>query len=789
MLSSNSNNKPLVLEVNPENELSEENMRFIIMEFKEIVSLNFDKYLSGIYGTVIDTDKKSFYVAFPQIYINDDPLYKQLIKNLRSIINKSIKNAHQIKLEILQDVFPIYEFDPRNTFTSPELESMSETDIDDAKLSCTTENNIALTVDRFDYVLDQLDDLNKNDNEGSFLFKKNLINFACAYKYKKGEELQSQNEERYVEVKAWLEIAEKYGIVEHDAENIFEEADDYAYTVITLEEILKRYSKETKAHIEKYNRNRFLFMLKALFLKRERPTDRDLFKVFAEKLREKYFYTNSKIYAFEGDVCHEYNPEDLSPLIDSFIAEAEGIRSFLVLEAKNSESTTSYKVYDERYSQIIYPFSKENSAKFAEKACATYLRVRKIKKGTNKNCIAFKDFCTVYSIKEGKKYLEKRKAFMEDHFFKCASYKLNDFGKRDVEKKAIQDVYECFEKMFTSPHEPDSKDNVDWFIRWLGSLFVRNPERCVLYLYGPSGKNAKSSLMKALAQAFGHYGKPFKDNMFLAVTKGGVTCEPFWAEAEDVVIGIVPETPIELKYSSVIVKEASGADIKITAQKNEKPKEYVHTAKLVFIGNGYAQFDNPDKALFSRLYPVFCHGIFDPEASTDPEVQKITCMYPDDADFWTTLKKRALLYIALNDGFQRYAERGLKKTKYQEKHLQEWKEIISPYAKFDKELIMGSNGEEKRTLAKELFNIFISANPKSAQSLSFETFIEEFKQYTGKETHEYENQLWYMCYHPTKSRTIKRVNENGNLMYPVVSYNNLPSNNYIFDTGSASHEE
>jgi hypothetical protein len=772
MLSPNSNNRPLVLEVNPAEELSEENMRFIIMEFRDIVSLNFGKYLAKIYGTTFAQDKKGFFIAFPQIIINDNPLYKNLERNLRSIVNRSLRHPERITFHLQEYVFPMYDFDPRNGFSCPDLESMSEFDIDAAKQGCVTENSIALTVERFDFVLDLINHLNETDmGVGSYLFKTNLVIFASAYKAKRGDELQSRNEERYVEVREWLEMSRRYNIAEHDAENAFEEADDYAYTVITLEEILKRYSRELKTRIEKYNRDRFLFMIKALFMKKDRPSDRDLFKVFAEKLREKYFYTNGKIYAFEGDVCHPYNPEDLSPLIDAFIAEVDGIRGFLVLEAKNSGVTDSYKIFDERFSQIVYPFSREQSAKFAEKACATYLRSRGIKKGTNKNCIAFKDFCTVYSIRDGKKYLERRKAFMEDHFFKCASYKLNDFGKRDVEIKAIHEVYECFEKMFTSPHEPESFKNVDWFIRWLGSLFVRNPERCVLYLYGPSGKNAKSSLMKALAQALGPYGKPFKDNMFLAVTKGGVTCEPFWAEAEDVVIGIVPETPIELKYSSVIVKEASGADIKITAQKNEKPKEYVHTAKLVFIGNGYAQFDNPDKALFSRLYPIFCHGIFDPEASKDPEIQRMTCTYPDDADFWTTLRKRALLYIALTDGFQRYAEFGLKRTPYQEKHLQEWKEIISPYAKFDKELIEGSIGEERRTPAKELFNIFMSCNPKSAQTLTYETFVSEFKQYTGKEPHEFENQQWYMCYHPTKSRTIKRVNEGMNPLYPSFTYN------------------
>lgn len=771
MLSSNSNNRPLVLEVNPQRELTEENMRFIILEFNEIISLNFGKYLSKVYGTMIANDKRSFYIAYPQISINDNPIYKSIEKNLRSVVNKSIRNPEEIEFKLLQYVFPMHDFDPRNGFTSPDLESMSENDIDLTRHSCVTENNIALTVDRFDFVMDQIDYLNETENQtGEIIFKTNLLIFASAYKYKRGDELQAHNEERYVDVHAWLNIAKKYNVSDDDAENAFEEADSYAYTVITIEEILKRHSRDLKSRIEKYNRDRFLFMLKALFLKRDKPTDRDLFKVFAEKLREKYFYHGGKIFAFEGDVCHEYNPEDLGPMIDSFIAEADGIKGFLILEAKNSGTTESYKNYEERYSNIIFPFSKEHSAKFAEKCCASYLRTRHIKKGTNKNCIAFKDFCTVYTVRDGKKNLERRKAFMEDHFFKCAAYKLSDFGNRETEKKAIEDVYGCLQKMFTNVMEPDSFDNVDWFIRWLGSLFVRNPERCVLYLYGPSGKNAKSSLMKALAQAFGHYGKPFKDNMFLSVTKGGVTCEPFWAEAEDVVIGIVPETPNDLRYSSVIVKEASGADIKITAQKNEKPKEYVHTAKLVFIGNGYAQFDNPDKALFDRLYPIFCHGIFDSGASPDPEIQKLTCVYPEDAEFWTTLRKRALLYIALTDGFQRYAERGLKRTKYQEKHVQEWKEAISPYAKFDKELIVGSLSEERRTPAKELYNIFISLNPKSAQTLSFETFIDEFKQYTGKETHEFENQLWYMCYHPTKSRTIKRVDE-GRPLYPTYSYN------------------
>lgn len=748
-----SRNIPLGIKIKHPEGLSQQS-KISIMEFsKDIVKKYFDHSIGTLAGMKIDRENSTIYIIFPEIVVSSNNcLLRKIVSEIYVFCSKTINGAADCNFELILDIDSVFyqEEDSNRRSIIFDIEAtkrdgstisdFSESDLIEMASRDPSENFLSLSVDRFDFIIDNF----KNINNSIEVFKKNILIFASAYVKYYTEKNYNERNGVIFNRESWIDFSRQFGASLVDASDAYSEQHNFAYTILTLEEILRCESSEMNLKIEKYNRELFIKNVKTLLTSNLPITDNCLWKLFSEYIRRDHFYFDRSIYVFNGVVSKPVEASSLRGIADRFISEIESVKdSFNLVDNEETQDKTKINAKQaHRFGEIMSAFSNRRSLLIINDSCSHYLKTE-IKKGTSRNSVCFKDCCVVYKVIDGKKTLEMRKPFMEDHFLFSTEYEILNFGKTEAEKQAMRDIDISFKKMFVYD------ENIKFFKCWLGSIYRQNPERCGLFLYGKK-KNAKSAVINAFIEALGKYGKSIRPDMFYHSNKGGVTCDPFWADAADMLIGASPESNGKTPISSVVFKAKTGGDIENTAAKGKDPFEYRNKAKFVWTANGWVQFDNIDAATISRLFPLRCYGIFEEETCNVPlteEEQNEKGIYHADANYYNTIRKKALLYLSVTTFFEMYAEHGLKRTSLMEKELSEWISKTSDYAKFYIQLEEAKEGEEYKVPATELKRIFTLKFGKVSQDITLETFMEELENVTSLSPYEIDGIYYYNMKH------------------------------------------
>lgn len=688
-----------------------------------------------------------FLLLYPDIVISTtNPLVNKIASDAEILFQKS--GFANIAVSIVMDLFPYLKYSEMHStertvvfdvgYKSEDEQSLIVESFDESEIllyntKSPTENTISLTIDRFDYIMDLLKTLDNGFN----LFRTNIQVFCNAFvKFHNDKNYEHRKDETISLKYRWIDFAKKFSATEEDAERAYGDCENFSYSILTVEEILKDESSELKSIIEKYNDELFYNMVKNVLISKNIISHNDLHILFAEYIRKNHFFHAGTIYCFQYPVIVPVAPNSLSPLVNSFLAIVGSVKNKIYIEEKNpDESTVQLKdLVNSKYDRIVSLFSNGLRNNLIKDSCSSYINISKLTEGASLNKIVLKDYCYEYAIIDGVKTLTCRKSYMEDRFLGYINYdNIQNFDKTPHGKKAIENVYKTYKRMFKH------KENVDFFLAWLGSIVTRNPERCILFMMGKDGENAKTSVINALCEVLGNnpklgYAKTFRPDMFYSSSKGGTTCDPYWAAAQGALLASLPETGAKFAFSHTIMKEASGGDMKMAAGKFKDPVVFKHSAKLVIVGNDWVSFDNFDKALQSRMYPLICHGKFKQNISEVPESeekQNELGIYLADPIFWKDHNHlKAQLWIMFNDGFEMYKNNGLVRTKYMEADLKEWLISTSNYVKFSQELeFFSPDGAVYITPVEHIRAAYVKKH--NLYALTTEEFVTNFERETG----------------------------------------------------------
>lgn len=688
------------------------------------------------------SNDNEIFVLYPDIVISSsNPMINKLAIDLTSLLSR----YGEIVASVVFDLFPymklddssnkVIEFDHgyfSDCDNSPvKIEFFSEEMELSYRNRPVTENTIYLSLNRFDYIMELLTTL---DN-GFELFRKNLTIFCSAYvKYTKDENYENRRDEILSLKSNWISFAKKYSASEQDALRAYDQTENYSYSILTIEEILKEQSKEIRNTIKKYNDEVFESKVKRVLRSKDEITHNEMHLLFSEYIRQNHFFHDKEIYLFTYPIVEPVSVNTLSSLVESFLTVLESIKH--KIEFQSDESESERKVFVAlKFNAIRKAFSNNMRNTMIKDSCANYLNVPKITKGASNDLIVFKDYCIQYTIIDEVPTLVKRRSYMEDRLLSFISYEsIMDYHKTPEGLQAIADVNKTYKRMFKYD------ETVDFFKSWLGSTVLRDPQRCIVFLVGKSGENAKSGLSNALLNGLGNktnieyaYAKSCAASMFYPNNKSGVTCDPYWATMDGAMIAVVPESNSRFQYCAATLKEASGADFKMVAKKFKDATVIKHSAKIIIVGNDFPTFDNFDKALQSRAYPLVCHGVFKENPADVPETeeeQNELGIYHADRNFWNNDRIKAQLWIIFNEGFELYKKNGLKRSPQMEVDLKNWLISSSNYVKFSLDLeYFTPDGRPYRTSAEDLKNTFAKRFNKF--DLSTENFIADFERDTG----------------------------------------------------------
>lgn len=717
------NNIPLVIKTN-----SMDNNVPIVSSTLDVLKRYYSREVVHIYA--IFYHKNCHLMFFPEIVISpSNPAIHRISKDLTNIYS-SLGFVDTVS-EIATDLFEFLTYDEEypsdkiikfkigysiesksdsDRSYSAKFEHISEEAIISYSERSVTENTIYISLNRFDYNMELLSSL---DN-GYDIFRRNIKIFCSAFlKFYKDDKYENRKEDYIDPQTAWISFATKYSATEFDAKKAYDDSDKYSYSVLTIEEILRSESEELKTILDKYNKVVFEDKIKKVLTCDDAITDDDMQMLFAEMIRKDHFFFGTDIYRYEKPIVSVIQVNSLSSLVPTFLSSVKIVKDMLNMQpSKNDESDQQEKIkINGKYNRIRQKFSENQRNVLIKNACANYLHIPRLTNGASSDMIVFKDCCIQYSVIDNVPTLSQRKCYMEDRFTGCIPYEsIFEFHKSQAGINAIADVNKTLKRMFRYD------ETVDFFKAWLGSLILREPQRCILFIVGKSGENAKSGLTNALLDALGQenpsisYAKSCNANMFYANGKGGTTCDPYWASMNDAMLGVLPESNSKYPYDSATYKEASGGDRKLAAAKFKDPIVIRHTAKYVVVSNDFPTFDNFDRALQSRAYPIICHGVFKADSRDVPETeeeQNEKGIFNADMNFWSTDRKKALLSIIFGEGFELYKKNGLRRSSWMEKDLTEWKSLASNYVKFSMELESRTHdGKGYRTPLEDIKNAF-----------------------------------------------------------------------------------
>lgn len=693
-----------------------------------------------------------FYITFPNIIIDDTPVYNKLLSH----IVKSL-NGNSVLLESqfygtrrwseenlsLDDTIQNGGFD--SMWSHKDLDMMSILNRDSMDL---TQHKIDLDIDKFDYLLSYF-----RRFQAVKLFEENILYIASAFRQYDEEKKYGEQKPRTDNINQWIAVTRSFAVDDEIARKYYREGCDYAYTTVTMEEILRRHSEKLRLTIDNYEEKLTMAMIRKLFDLERLVYSRNLWKVFTYFIRRDHFYAD-KIYVLHGNVCRAVESTSLSPVIERFAIRVRDMEATLKREMKERDETADPLNITKRTAEIIAPFYGTNSDNFVLKACKSYLGTT-IKSAIYQTATPFSDAVVVCQLNK----LTTRQAFLEDQFISVSPMTIMDFNPHSkMGKQALEDIEVAFKRMYglsQGPGLPDDMTNVQWMKWWFASLLAKRPERILLILYGERGENAKSSVFDAIRQIFDVFYYQALPTMLIA-QKEGRTCTPMEAFLKNMAVAVFSEPSGTTPYSTETVKDITGEKVKTVAEKYKNPERIALTAKPAILTNSILTWDKPlDPAMRSRMRPVVCQGAFVLKPPTDPAEQERTKTWKADQHFWQkTIRVQAFLYMMINEWFTGYINESnmLQSTKAQTEELLRWCLAGSPFFRFTKDIQTVFEGNSYRTDASnvwERFKLEHAKNPKYS-NISYTEFKEMFASETGWKVKPWQGQgEFYFFHHPS----------------------------------------
>jgi hypothetical protein len=722
-------------------------LRMIIERVKDVVGTYYTR--NPVCGATNEDgeDGRTVTIYFPFIVINDDPIYKVLTRMISKSLNDACffedkrnrygivnwtKGSRPLPVSIEKNPQHVQEIKRCLSFG---CESVSERHIQAQRAVMTTAHTLSLAMDQFSMLLEYYIEIHKTEPE---FFSRNIRYIAGAFYRHKKRYAYAERERSSVVVDDWLKVTDIFGIDPLVARRYYNDVENYAYTTTTMEEVLRDHKNKWYSEcLDHHNTSKLRHSAKQLITQARKPSHDQLWELFAGFVRHDHFYAESRIWVLDDSRCVQRGANELRPVIRKFTNLIRDGKLAVMTDAHYNDDLVKGDDIDDRIEEMCKPFENRASCKFVEDACANYLCTQ-IKTAIRGSAIPFRDLVLVFDQNK----LYERRAYMEDQFTSTAPVSVKGFGHTDRDKRAVQDIRDLLYKMFVH------KENVDWNIRWMGSLLAHRPERVCSIWYGPKGGNAKTTFTKILVWLFGEYAVQCRPDILITNKNGGQTCTPFEAELQGRVLAVISEPQKTQVYSSSTLKDMTGSDLKIAAKKYKDPVQFEQTAKPIILSNHLPQFDDVTQPLTDRLFISHCYGRFTTGAPLSVEQQRKEHHYPADNDFWTDERKQALAWLIIYEGFPAYIKEGLNKTSYQRKELLEYTKENSDFMRFAEKCKEDLNGERCLTTAMTVHEIFKKKFPRKYDTMSFDDFITEFARTTGHNVVQYDDQDWFEFYHP-----------------------------------------
>lgn len=685
------------------------------------------------------TDDEILYY-FPSIIIDKDKKYHKIIDKIITKLNeisflKDCESGYDRYGDFTwTDKNIQFEYNPRSvkTFDNSDDDGITIKQLKDLSLLKPTMNYIDLF---FENEFDFLMGIFGNEREH---FKRNLLYISSAFLHDRNKLLQKNFYTEDVCSKEWVYLCEKFDVNEYDAIEYFEKATNFSYTVITLHHIIRNINEKYIELLTNHDNELFRYKIKKILLSNTPPNDVVIGDVFSYLIRHKVFYDNGKIYKFMYSKCQEIAVENLSEEIKYFLEQVKIISKLTKGYIEKLGVTYDFTKFDENEKILQKKLSSTTYGSIVKYACEFYLK-NTIRSGVEEISIPFRDGIVIIDKDildpKAKRCLVKRKIYMEDQITKTGKANLFPSTVYNRDNRLVRDIIQTFNEIF------DDDENVDWFLRWLASLFVRDPERVLLILYGKKGGNAKTTISCVLHELFGDYSCVGRVDMLLPQVGQGSTCDPYNILLKGCAIAIFSEITPNKQYSSESIKSMTGGDPKTAAAKYKNAETFKQTAKPLLLCNDVPNFDKIDEALLSRIYITLCKGRYLADAPETYEQQRKEGVYKADSNFW---KRKgmidALLWLIL-DNFDNYISNGLQKTSSQNSEINRWRKDKDPYFLFCQKYIKKSN---TLTLSKVVYDYYIDLlEPSKRQSVSYEEFIDNFRNRLGYETEEHDNNTYF----------------------------------------------
>lgn len=731
------------IQVNPLSGTQQRSSRMLVLTFMNVPESTSVSYMVRLVVTYLQTifmevdeyvtkrDDDYYMIYFPKIVVSSDPIYMTICHDLGAIFERNSITIKRSNIGI--DISPtqVSEEEGIPQLSQGDIE-ISASDIRACEDLSPSNNTLLNNIDHFHILLLFIEKIVERDP--SFITQYILYISSAYYR---SEKVKSYNnrEDLVVSRDKWTNIMKTLGVDQDTATKYFDNAKRYSYTTITLEEIIRRQSPEMRQLIDQYREARIKQKIRVLFnfvRFPNDPSDNELWKAFSEYIRKDHFFADGSIYVLDENYCRKVVPSEMREVINTFVTYVNEVKVSIKNDLIESDKSADIEKLNLRYQRIIRQFESKTSAKFVADSIENYNHT-KLRNEVQSKAIPFEDMVVIYDNNQ----IFMRKAFMEDQFTGCAGVPIMGFGKLQSEQTALEEVNKALKQIFVYD------ENVHFFIKWCGSLLTHKPERCCLFMYGPKGGNAKTTLANVLLTIFGAWAVQCRPDM-LAPNGKSSSCTPFDMELENKVIAVFSEPQKGIKYSSSALKELTGGDRKKGAAKYKDPREFDQTAKIMILLNQMLELDEVDPAMIDRVFILKCIGRYMRNATPDQAENHI---YPRDDSFWKDMIRiRAMAHIIVHVGLPAYMEEGLKKTQKMEEELHHWRKEVCPFTRFLDYTQEFFEGKRKYTGSRQVYARFRFYNPSFSQS--YDDFVARFKETTGKSTVNMGKEEYYPFYVP-----------------------------------------
>jgi putative DNA primase/helicase len=142
---------------------------------------------------------------------------------------------------------------------------------------------------------------------------------------------------------------------------------------------------------------------------------------------------------------------------------------------------------------------------------------------------------------------------------------------------------------------------IDYMQRAIGyTLTGRTDEHCLFFCYG-TGKNGKSTFMRALEMLMGSYSTVTSVEALLDASKPGESATPYMAKLPGMRLAMAQEMPEGRRFNESLVKSITGGDTISARDMYKSVFQFTPTHKLWITGNHLPRISGTDDGIWRRL--------------------------------------------------------------------------------------------------------------------------------------------------------------------------------------------